>query len=126
MIGKVRSAGIYCKDQQRALDFWTKTVGFELVMDAPMGEAPDGPRWIEVKPPGHDTVLVLYTPEGQEDRIGGFSNVLFECDDVQRTFQELSARGVEFHDEPRKEFWGWWAAFKDPDGNRYGLSQPAG
>jgi hypothetical protein len=30
---------------------------------------------------------------------------------------------VEFPDPPHKEFWGWWAMFKDPDGNSYGLGQ---
>jgi lactoylglutathione lyase len=123
MITHVRSVGIYVRDQQRALDFYTKTLGFELLRNAPMGEGPDAPRWIEVAPKGADTILVLFTPQGQEDRIGTFSNVMFACDDVRGTYEELHARGVEFPDKPRKEFWGWWAVFKDPDGNAYGLSQ---
>ena len=123
MIRRVRSAGVYVKDQAKARDFWTEKLGFELVMDVPMHDGPDASRWLEVRPPGGDTLLVLFTPPGQENRIGGFSNVLFECDDVQGTYEELSARGVEFEDTPRQEPWGWWAAFTDVDGNHYGLSQ---
>jgi lactoylglutathione lyase len=126
VIRKVRSAGIYVKDQERARDFWTEKLGFELVMDAPMHDAPGASRWLEVRAPGDDMLLVLFTPEGQADRIGGFSNVIFECADVEATYRELTERGVEFKDTPRKEPWGWWAAFNDPDGNHYGLTQPGG
>src|SRR5262245_43705117 len=123
MIEQVRSAGIYVSDQDRAKTFWTRTVGFELLRDEPFSDEPGAPRWIEVRPPGGGPVLVLFTPQGSEDRIGTFSNVLFRCDDVRRTYEELSARGVEFEDEPREEFWGWWASFRDPDGNTYGLGE---
>jgi hypothetical protein len=41
---------------------------------------------------------------------------------VERTFQELKARGVEFSGEPKTEPWGTFATFKDPDGNEFVLS----
>ncbi len=123
MLTKVRSVGIYVSDQQRALDFYTQVLGCTLVSDQPMGPGADAPRWIEVRLPQDDTLLILFTPQGQEDRIGQFSNVLFHCDDIEQTHRELTARGVEFAEAPRKEFWGWWAVFKDPDGNSYGLGQ---
>lgn len=123
MISGVRSVGIYVGDQDRAKQFWTETLGFDLLQDTPMGEGAGAARWIEVAPPDRRVVLVLFTPDEHRDRIGTFSSVLFECDDVQRTYQELSAKGVEFPDPPRQEFWGWWAMFKDPDGNTYGLGQ---
>lgn len=65
---------------------------------------------------------MLFTPEGQEDRIGTFFNGAFGCDDVEKTHQELSARGVEFSRPPKKESWGWSAIFKDPEGNSFVLS----
>ncbi len=55
--------------------------------------------------------------------MGTFSNALFTCDDIGKTHRELTARGVEFVEAPNKQFWGWWAMFKDPDGNTYGLGQ---
>jgi predicted enzyme related to lactoylglutathione lyase len=118
---RVYSVGIFCADQDRAKRFWTETMGFELLGDDPMGPE-GGPRWIEVKPPGQDVRLILFTPEGQEHMIGQFSNVLFEVDDIQATYEELTGRGVEFPTPPEKAPWGrWWAQFKDPDGNSYGL-----
>jgi predicted enzyme related to lactoylglutathione lyase len=58
-----------------------------------------------------------------EGRVGGFSNIMFDTDDIQATFQELKAKGVEFTEDPSKQDWGWWAQFKDPDGNEFGVAQ---
>jgi uncharacterized glyoxalase superfamily protein PhnB len=122
VLTRVRSVGIYVSDQQRALDFYTKVLGCELITDQPMGEGPNAPRWIEVRLPNDDTHLILFTPPGQQDRIGTFSNLIFYCDDMQRTYEELSAKGVEFPTKPQVMPWGkWWATFKDPDGNEFGL-----
>ena len=123
MLTAVRSVGIYVGDQDRAKEFFTKTLGFELVQDTPMGDGPEAARWIEVAPPDRNVILVLFTPEGDQGRVGTFSNVLFECDDIQATHRQLAGRGVEFTEEPSRQFWGWWAVFKDPDGNSYGLGQ---
>lgn len=123
MISGVRSVSIYVGDQDRAKTFWTETMGFELLGDTPMGQGEEAPRWIEVAPPDRKVILVLFTVDEQKDRIGSFSNVLFHCDDIEQTHRELTERGVEFAETPRKEFWGWWAVFKDPDGNSYGLGQ---
>ena len=124
MLSRVRSVGIYVGDQERAKRFWTETMGFELVQDVPMGPGADAPRWIEVRPPAHDTILVLFTAPGQGDRIGSFSNALFSCADIVETCEQLRQRGVPVVDGPRKAEWGqWWAVFTDPDGNQYGLGQ---
>jgi lactoylglutathione lyase len=123
VLSSVRSVGIYVGDQDRARKFFTETLGFELLQDTPMGEGPGAARWIEVAPPDRNVILVLFTPDEQQDRIGTFSNVLFDCDDILATHKELAGRGVEFAEEPSQQFWGWWATFKDPDGNTYGLGQ---
>ena len=120
MITKARTVGVYVSDQDRALDFYVDKLGFEKRTDEPMG--PEA-RWIEVAPAGAETVLVLFTPPGQEDRIGSFSNVVFECDDIETTYRELRGRGVEFTEEPSEQPWGMWAQFKDVDGNEFGLIQ---
>jgi hypothetical protein len=66
--------------------------------------------------------VVLFTPDGWEDRIGGFTNITFVADDVQRTYDELSAKGVQFAMPPKTEPWGTAAIFKDADGNQFVLS----
>jgi len=128
VITKAEFVGIFVTDQQRALEFYRDRLGFEVQMDTPMGDmAPEGQsrdvRWIRVAPPGAQTSFILYTPPGMEDRVGGFSNITFDSDDIQKTFAELSEEGVEFTEEPKRQGWGWWAQFKDPDGNEFGLAQ---
>lgn len=125
MLTRVRSVGIYVADQEQAKRFWIETMGFELVQDTPMGPPGEGaPRWIEVRAPQDDTLLVLFTTPDQTDRIGTFSNVLFTCSDIVTTCEELRQSGVRIVEEPRVAEWGeWWAVFADPDGNSYGLGQ---
>ncbi len=121
MITHVRTVGVYVRDQQRALDFYVDKLGFEKRADEPMG--PEA-RWIEVAPPGAQTVLVLYTPPGLEDRIGTVSNLVFDCDDIQATYAQLRDRGVEFSEPPALQSWGMlMAIFKDVDDNNFVLVQ---
>jgi predicted enzyme related to lactoylglutathione lyase len=119
-ITRAGTVGVYVRDQARALDFYVNKLGFEKRLDEPMG--PEA-RWIEVAPTGAETRLVLFTPPGMEDRIGTFANVVFECDDIHATYEELRGRGVEFSEEPNERPWGMWAEFKDVDGNGFGLIQ---
>ncbi len=88
-----------------------------------MGPGEDAARWIEVAPPGAQTVIALFTPPGLEDRIGVSSGLVFLCDDIHATATQLEDRGVEFTQEPTTIPSGWWASFNDPDGNAFGLSQ---
>ena len=116
MVKQVKFVGIPVRDQDKALAFWTKKIGLQIATDQPMG---NGQRWIELKIPGADTGLVLFTPQGHENRIGSFQNMSLAVDDVEKTYRELSERGVEFIQPPKKESWGTSAVFKDPDGNLF-------
>jgi predicted enzyme related to lactoylglutathione lyase len=119
MIKQVKFVSIPTRDQDRALAFWTEQVGFRVATDQPMG---DGQRWIELSIPGAETGVVLFTPEGQEDRVGTFFNGSFACDDVDYSYRQLTAKGVAFEGPPEKQPWGTFAKFKDPDGNVFVLS----
>ncbi|GIL38795.1 VOC family protein [Roseiterribacter gracilis] len=118
MIRGVKFVSVPVRDQDRALEFWTETVGLRVLTDQPMGAQ----RWIELSFPGADTGLVLFTPEGHEDRIGSFMNTSLWCDDLDRTHAELAAKGVEFTRPPTKEPWGSYAIFADSEGNKFVLS----
>jgi predicted enzyme related to lactoylglutathione lyase len=118
MIKRLKFVGVPVQDQDRALAFWREKMGFRVVTDQPMGP---GMRWIEMGVPGAQTGIALFTPQGHEARIGTFSGMSFGCDDVERTYQELSARGVEFAQLPKKESWGTSAIFKDSEGNSFVL-----
>lgn len=118
MITCVKHVSIPVKDQDQALKFYTEKLGFEVLVDAPMGPQ----RWIELKIPGADTEVVLFTPEGHEDRVGTFSNIIFKSDDIQKTYKDLKAKGVKFTKELTEEPWGTFALFQDPEGNTFCLS----
>ncbi len=115
MITNLKFAGVPCRDQEAALAFWTEKIGFRVLTDQPLGEQ----RWIELGPPGGGARIVIFTPEGHEDRIGTFFNGSFACDDVEATYRQLSERGVTFKQGPTKQPWGTFAIFEDPEGNSF-------
>jgi predicted enzyme related to lactoylglutathione lyase len=116
MITHLKFASIPVSDQDRSLAFFTEKLGFRVATDQPFNEKQ---RWIELRVGDSETKLVLFTPEGQEDRIGGFFNGSLACDDCEATYRQLKQRGVEFVTEPKKEPWGTYMIIKDPDGNQF-------
>ena len=109
MITHVKFVSIPTSDQDRALEFWTEQVGFTLMTDQPFS---DKQRWIELTVGDSDTRFVLFTPDGQEERIGSFFNGALACDDVEATHRQLAERGVEFDLPPQKQPWGTFATFQ--------------
>jgi catechol 2,3-dioxygenase-like lactoylglutathione lyase family enzyme len=119
MIRGIKIASVPVRNQDASLKFYTEKLGFKVVTDQPFtGDQ----RWIELLIPGAESRLALFTPEGHQNRIGGFQPVTFWCDDVFATARLLKSRGVEFAAEPKTEVWGTMAIFKDADGNQFVLS----
>lgn len=118
MIKGIKFVGVPVRDQDHALDFYTKQLGFAVLTDQPFN---DKQRWIELRIPGADSGLVLFTPDGHENRIGGFQSISFWTKDVHKTYDELVSRGVEFDGPPTVADWGTSAIFRDPDGNQFVL-----
>ena len=119
MIKRIKFLGIPVRDQDRALRFYTEKLEFRILTDQ---EFAGNQRWIELSIPGADTGVVLFTPQGHEDRIGTFVNSAWEVDNVERTYNDLLARGVEFAKPPEKQPWGIFAIMKDSEGNQIVLS----
>ncbi len=119
MIKSIKFVSIPVSDQDRALTFYTEKLGFRILTDKPF----DGKqRWIELSIPGAETGIVLFTADSHADRVGTFSGVSLYCDNLQRTYDELSAKGVEFAGPPKKQEWGSFVILKDPDGNQFVVS----
>lgn len=145
MIQKMSHATIYVLDQDVAKDFYVDKLGFELKADY---TAPNGFRWLAVAPKGQTGVEIALMKVGsggefgktkgdagenaKKDietmatllRKGWFSAGAFQTADCRKTFQEYKAKGVEFVSEPKDEFYGVVAVFKDPFGNWFSMSQP--
>ncbi len=130
MLTRIGTITVQVTDQDKALEFYTQKLGFELRADQPMGP---GQRWIEVAPPGAQTRILLYkaTPEAPgaasyeaaQAGIGKPTPMVLETDDIALTFAELKAKGVRIVDEAEHQPWGWWGVFADQDGNTYGVHQ---
>jgi predicted enzyme related to lactoylglutathione lyase len=119
MIKQIKFVSIPVADQARALDFYTEKLGFTIITDQPFDEKQ---RWIELRVPKAETRVVLFTAEGEEKRIGTMMNMSYACDEIEKTYEELKARGVEFEGPPQKQPWGSYAMFTDSEGNRFVLS----
>jgi lactoylglutathione lyase len=120
LIDGVSKVVIEVDDQTRALRFWTETMGFELEQDTSYGDE----RWVEVRMPDDGLILVL-TPRREDSPDAPdmlpTSNVVFRCDDLAKTYEELRSRGVEFPQPPVELSFGWWSLFQDQEGNRFAL-----
>src|SRR3984893_12838634 len=119
MITQLKFVSIPTRDQDRALKFYTEKLGFEVSTDQVFDEKQ---RWIELRIGNSPTRVVLFTPEGHENRIGTFFNGSFACDDVSATYRQLKSRGVALVSEPRNKPLLRSSFFKDPDGNQFVLS----
>jgi len=121
MIRGIDQVVLEVEDQDRALDFWTKTMGFELAQDEPYGDE----RWLEVRTPDKSVTVVLSLRQGERPTAPETlptSNIFFYCDDLPQTYEELRSRGVEFPQPPVEQLFGWWSMFEDLEGNRFGLT----
>ena len=105
------------KDQDKALEFYGKALGFEKLADY---SPPGNPRWLTVAPKVQDIELALYPPQ-PEDRAVTWTLV---TDDIRKDFDELKSRGIRFNEaQPKESPWGKTATFSDPDGNKFSLYQ---
>ena len=117
------------RDYEEALTFFTESLGFRVVEDAPL--AP-GKRWILVTPPGsHGTNLLLAqaaTPE-QLQQVGkqaaGRVFLFLYTDHFWRDYRLMQAANVKFLETPRQEPYGTVAVFEDLYGNKWDLLEPA-
>jgi lactoylglutathione lyase len=122
MIGPIKTVTVYVNDQQKALEFYTQKLGFEVRRSLPMG--PNG-QWVEVSPSGAQTCLVLYPKSMMPNATTPMLGVVFHCSDVESTCRHLESLGVHIGMSPKEMPWGMFASFQDPDGNEFGLTSQA-
>ena len=119
MIKDVPLTGIFVKDQEAALDFYTNKLGLEKVEDEPYGE---GARWITVSPTEMRIKIVLKEAEREHEkamvgRSDGAPILTLGTDDVHAAYERMRERGVRFLGEPYRYPWGIGALLLDQDGS---------
>jgi catechol 2,3-dioxygenase-like lactoylglutathione lyase family enzyme len=125
MILNVALTTVYCLDQTATRDFYVERLGFEPRIDATMGDF----RWVTISHPNQPELEVtLMTPgpplspeaaafvRGQLES-GGMGGLGLRVDDCRKTYEELSAAGVEFLQEPADRPYGVEALMRDNTGN---------
>jgi catechol 2,3-dioxygenase-like lactoylglutathione lyase family enzyme len=111
-------------DTDRAIDFYVGTLGFEKVVDVPMGE---GMRWVEVSVSGAETTIALAPPPQGQQAGGSQTGICLDTSDVDADHAALKAAGVDVDDEVSR--WGgpvppmFW--LRDPDGNSLIVVEPS-
>ena len=110
-------------DTDRALDFYVETLGFEKVVDVPMGDAG---RWVEVALPGAPTTIALAPPPQGQEAGGGQTGICLDTTDVDADHAALKAAGADADETVTR--WGgpvppmFWV--RDPDGNSLIVVEP--
>ncbi len=133
---KIANAHLWVHDQDEALAFYTEKLGMEVRADVTLPEMGDF-RWLTVGPAGQEDVsialMAIPGPPVFEDETrkqveelmakGVAGTVFLTTDDCQASYEELSARGVEFTEPPEKRPYGIDTGFRDPSGNALRLTQ---
>ena len=110
-------------DTDRAIDFYVDKLGFEKIVDAPMGDAG---RWVEVAVAGTPTTIALAPPPPGQTAGGSQTGICIDTSDVDADHAALKAAGADIDDEVTR--WGgpippmFW--LRDPDGNSLIIVQP--
>lgn len=116
MITHIATVAVYVGDQQKAKEFWTSKVGFDVKAEFPMGP---NAYWLEVGPTNAQSQLVIYPKSMMQGHENLKASIVFVCEDVLGTYEKMKANGVVFKDEPKEMQWGTFVQFIDEDGNEF-------
>jgi catechol 2,3-dioxygenase-like lactoylglutathione lyase family enzyme len=128
----IDTVAIVVKDRRQAIAWYRDILGLAVAYIGPnepdadpfVQGTPENPgHWIELGPGRPRTRVHLCQMGGATEP--GPSGITFLTDDIRADYERLTARGVKFHDPPKRTEWGeWLCEFEDPDGNVFDLKQP--
>jgi len=132
MITGISIVSVWVLDQDKAKDFYTTQMGFELTNDIQLD---NGMRWLTVRPEGTTQELLLMDPmhsmldpetAAQVRALvakGALSPGVMATTACIDDHKELVDRGVEFTQEPADRPYGVEAIIRDDSGNWYSFTQ---
>lgn len=122
-ISRVGRVCVTVADTDRALDFYVGTLGFEKVVDVPLG--PDM-RWVEVSVSDAETTIALAPPPQGRQAGESETGICLDTSDVDGAHAALKEAGADVDDEVSRYggpvppmFW-----LRDPDGNSLIVVEP--
>jgi catechol 2,3-dioxygenase-like lactoylglutathione lyase family enzyme len=92
---RINTIGIVCipvSDQEKAIEFYVDTLGFEKRADVPFG---NGYRWVEVAPAGSATTIAIAPPPEGTPAGGAQTGIILHTDDIESVHSDLKAAGVD-------------------------------
>ena len=104
------------KDYDEAIQYYTQTLGFDLLEDTPMT---DTKRWVRVAPKGSHCQLLLAKAANEAQlaqvgyQAGGRVFLFLYTDDFWRDYENYRSKGVVFIREPAEESFGIVSVFSD-------------
>jgi len=126
---QIKFVSITVENQEHALDFYTRILGFQKMADIPMGEY----RWLTVTSPEgiEGAELVLEPLAFEPARIyqkalfdAGIPATAFITKDIHAEYKRLVDLGVNFRGEPKSMGMISVTSFEDTCGNLINLVQP--
>ena len=127
MIDAIGGKVVMVSNQASALEFYVNKLGLQKKVDMQFGPM----RWLEVAPPNSESTISLMEPNPQimppevtdaaKRSIGTPTGLWFYTNDIQGTFAELKAKGVNISQPQKQEWGGTMSTIKDQDGNEYQL-----
>jgi catechol 2,3-dioxygenase-like lactoylglutathione lyase family enzyme len=131
-MSRLSLVAVLVDEYDRAIEFFTSVLGFELREDSPSTTNDGRPkRWVTVAPPGADTAMLLARADGDDQvaqmgrQFAGRVGFFYEVDDFDATYSRMVDAGVTFVGQPRTEPYGTVVVFVDPWGNKWDLLGPA-
>ncbi len=106
------SVAVVVSDAKKSAKWYQEKLGFDL-------QDSEG-HWVTVGPKGSNIAIHLCEGDELEPGNTGFG---FVSKDVAKEQKGLEAKGVKFTVPTKKESWGTYAMFADPDGNEFWINQ---
>jgi catechol 2,3-dioxygenase-like lactoylglutathione lyase family enzyme len=144
MITKFSHTTLFVTDQEKALDFYVKKLGFRINTDAVLS---NGYRWLTVSSPEQPEIEIILmevlhdsmiqsndVPDGLDEESRNAFRVLLQkgilgagvmhTNNCYATYEELKRKGVQFRNPPKEQCYGIETVMFDGCGNWFSILQP--